>query len=116
MSRPPSRRAPPCRRKPIIGNKSIVALVLPAAWVAAAGGLSFQVSVDGGANWRELSTSAGAAYAVAFTAAGPAYIAIDPTTLRGFSSVKVRSGPVGAPVNQTAVGGVTVTLVTRLVF
>ena len=29
-----------------IGNKSIVALVLPAAWVAAAGGLSFQVSVE----------------------------------------------------------------------
>lgn len=97
-----------------IGSKSLVGLVLPGTWIAATGGISFQVSVDGGATWNELTTSAGAAYAIAFTAAGAAYIAIDPTTLRGVQAIKIRSGTALAPVNQTAT--VTLTLVTRLVF
>jgi len=95
-----------------IGTKSLVGLVLPAAWIAAAGGISFQVSVDGGSTWNELLTVAGAAYAVAFTAAGPAYIAVDPSTLRGVQAIKVRSGTAGAPVNQTST--VALTLITRL--
>lgn len=95
-----------------IGTKSIVGLVLPAGWTAAAGGISFQVSIDGGTTWNELTTQAGAPYAIAYTAAGAAYIAIDPNTLRGVQSVKVRSGTAVAPVVQT--NPVTVTLVTRL--
>jgi hypothetical protein len=97
-----------------IGNKSPVGLVLPAAWVAAAGGISLQASVDGGLTWNEVTTVAGAPYAIAFTAAGAAYIAIDPTSLRGISALKIRSGTAAAPVNQTA--AVSLTLVTRLVF
>jgi hypothetical protein len=97
-----------------IGTKVLAAIVLPAAWIAAAGGLTFQASVDGGATWGEVTTAAGAAYTVAYTAAGPATIGIDPTTLRGVSSIKVRSGTKAAPVNQTST--VTVTLITRLKF
>jgi hypothetical protein len=97
-----------------IGNKSPVALVLPPGWIAAAGGISLQASADGGTTWNEVTTAAGSPYAIAFTAAGGAYIAIDPTTLRGISALKVRSGTSGAPVNQTS--AVTLTLVTRLVF
>lgn len=97
-----------------IGSKSLVGLVLPAAWIAAAGGISLQTSVDGGTTWNEVTTAAGAAYAIAFTAAGSAYIAIDPTTLRGVVALKIRSGTAVAPVNQTA--AVTLTLVTRLAF
>lgn len=95
-----------------IGTKSLVGIVLPVGWSAAAGGISFQVSVDGGATWNELTTQAGAAYAVGFTAAGAAYIAIDPATLRGIQSLKIRSGTAVAPVNQTNL--VALTLVTRL--
>jgi hypothetical protein len=95
-----------------IGTKSLVGLVLPANWSAAAGGISFQVSVDGGTTWNELTTSAGAAFAIAFTAAGAAYLAIDPATLRGVQALKIRSGTAGAAVPQTNL--VTLTLVTRL--
>jgi hypothetical protein len=97
-----------------IGNKVLVGIVLPANWSAAAGGLSFQASVDGGVTWNEVTTAAGSAYVVGYTAGGGAYLAIDPTTLRGISSFKVRSGPAGAPVNQTNL--VAIQLVTRMVF
>jgi hypothetical protein len=96
-----------------IGTKSLVGLVIPANWVAAAGGISLQVSPDGGATWYELTTVAGP-YAIAFTAAGAACIAIDPTTLRGLVSFKIRSGTAGAPVPQT--NTVTLQLLTRLAF
>jgi hypothetical protein len=97
-----------------IGTKSVVGIVLPSNWTAAAAGITFQVSIDGGLTWNELLTVSGAAYTVAYTAAGGAYIGLDPATLRGFPSLKVRSGTVGAPVNQT--NAVTLQLVTRLVF
>jgi hypothetical protein len=96
-----------------IGNKTLVGLIIPAAWIAAAGGITLQGSVDGGVTWYEITTVGGAAYAIAFTGIGPAYIAIDPSTLRGISSFKVRSGTVGAPVNQTST--LTVELVARMV-
>lgn len=94
-----------------IGNKSLVGLVLPANWSAATGGISVQVSVDD-TTFGELTTVAGTPYAIGFTAAGGAYLAIDPNTLRGVRSLKIRSGTAAAPVNQT--NAVTLTLVTRL--
>lgn len=97
-----------------IANKQLVGIVLPAAWIAAAGGLTIQASVDGGVTWNEITTAAGAVFTAAYTAAGPANIAIDPTTLRGVLSIKVRSGTKASPVNQTST--VTVRLVTKLVF
>jgi hypothetical protein len=97
-----------------IGTKALVGLVIPSNWSAAAGGISFQASIDGGSTWNELSTAAVAPYFINYTAAGAACFAIDPTTLRGFASFKIRSGTAGAPVNQT--NSVTLSLITRLVF
>lgn len=97
-----------------IGNKVLVGIVLPANWSAAGGGLTFQASIDGGVTLNEVTTLAGAAYTVNYAAAGGAYIAVDPNTLRGISSFKIRSGTVGSPVNQA--NQVTMQLVTRLVF
>lgn len=97
-----------------IGMKSLVGIVLPSSWVAATGGLSFQVSHDGGTTFNELTTaSSAAAYVVAFTGAGPAFLAIDPSILRGVVTLKVRSGLVGAGVAQT--NGPILQLITRLV-
>ncbi len=98
-----------------IGNKVLVGLVIPSNWVAAAGGITMQCSFDGGNTWVEVVTSAGAAYTLTYTDAGAAIIAIDPTTLRGISAFKIRSGAKASRVNQTASGGVTLQLVTRLV-
>ena len=96
-----------------IGSKSLAGLQIPANWTTAS--LSFQVSVDGGTTWTELTTAAGAAFAIGSLANGtPRYVAIDPTTLRGAQSLKIRSGTAAAPVNQT--NAVTLTLVTRLAF
>jgi hypothetical protein len=96
-----------------IGNKVLVGLVLPATWSTAS--LSFQASVDGGVTWNEIMTVAGAAFAIGSVTGGTARdIAIDPTTLRGVQALKIRSGTVGAPVNQA--NTVTLTLITRLVF
>ena len=97
-----------------IGNKVLVGLALPANWSAAAGGISLQASIDGGTTWNEVTTVAGTPYAIVFTAAGAASLAIDPTTLRGISSLKIRSGTKASPVNQA--NTVTLTLITRLVF
>lgn len=94
-----------------IGERSLVGLVLPTNWSAATGGISFQASPDGGATWYEVLAVTGSAYSIGFTAAGSAYIAIDPTALRGIVSIKVRSGTSAAPVNQT--NTVTLQLITR---
>lgn len=95
-----------------IGNKSLAGLFIPTTWTTA--GLSFQVSPDGGTTWGELTTVAGTAYAIGSLTGGTLayYVAVDPTTLRGAMSLKVRSGTQAAPVNQAST--VTLQLVTRL--
>lgn len=97
-----------------IGTKSLVGLLIPANWTTA--GLSFQVSPDGGTTYGELTTVSGTPYAIGSLTGGTLafYIAIDPTTLRGVVSIKLRSGTQASPVNQTST--VTVQLVTRLAF
>jgi hypothetical protein len=89
-----------------IGPNTLVGIVIPASWTAA--GLTFQASPDGGTTWAELTTSAGAA--VSFTVAGSQFIAVDPTTLRGVLSLKIRSGTPGAPVVQTPAAVLTLVL------
>ena len=91
-------------------GKSLIGIKLPSNWTTA--GLSFQVSVDGGATWGELNDQTPAAIGVGSTAAG-AFIGFDPTKLRGVQAIKVRSGTVAAPVAQA--NTVNLTLVTRLV-
>lgn len=88
-----------------LGNGVLVGIAMPAAWDAAS--LSYQVTTDG-TTWLEMqSTSA----AISYTAAAGQYIAVDPALWRGVVAVKVRSGTLGAPVNQTA--NRTISLVTR---
>jgi len=90
-----------------LGIGTLVGIAMPAAWTAAA--LTFQVSVDGGVTWNELTTSAGAA--VSYTVAAGQFIAVDPTLWRGINAIKVRSGTSGSPVNQ--VSQAALTFVTR---
>jgi hypothetical protein len=75
-------------------------------WSTAA--LTFQGSIDG-ENFQEVMTSAGSAYTV--DVASNQFVILDPTTLRGLTSLKVRSGTSGSPVTQSA--GAVITLVTR---
>lgn len=97
-----------------IGSKSLVGLVIPTNWTTA--GLSFQASVDGGVTWGDVTTVAGTPFTIASLTGGTlAYeVAIDPTTLRGVQALKVRSGSLASPVNQTNTA--TLKLVTRLPF
>lgn len=80
-----------------IGVNALVGIAMPATWTAA--DLTFQVSSDGGATWLELQTTAAA---VDFKAAAGQFVAVDPTALRGFNALKVRSGTASVPVNQGA--------------
>ena len=98
-----------------VGNKSIVGIQVPTTWVTAA--ITFQASVDGGATFGEVwDGAAGAAYTVGSLTGGTLkyFAAVDPAKLRGAVALKIRSGTQAAPVAQTAAGGVTLTLVTRL--
>jgi|SRR5215469_12592997 len=94
-----------------IGTKSLAAVSVPASWVTTS--LSFQASFDGGNTWGELVDQTKAPVTVA-SITGAAQIAVDPNKLRGVQSLKVRSGTAASPINQTAAGGVTLTLITRL--
>jgi hypothetical protein len=84
----------------LVGDYRISGLQFPATW--AAGGISWQASLDDGATWVEVSDSTGApiAYPVAGTAG--AYMLLDSTKFVGLTLVKIRSGTLAAPVNQGA--------------
>lgn len=81
-----------------LGEKVLVGIAMPAAWTAAS--LTFQVSVDGGTTWLELTDTTGSAVAAAVSAS--VYVAIDHALWRGINVVKVRSGTSSSPVNQGA--------------
>lgn len=91
-----------------LGTGTLVGITMPSAWTVAV--ITFQVTTDGGATWNEMTTSAGAA--VSFTVAASQYIAVDPALWRGINAIKVRSGTVGAAVNQIAQA--TLVLITRI--
>jgi hypothetical protein len=97
-----------------LAPKVLCGIVIPATWVTA--GLTFQASGDGGITFGELLDETATAKSVS-SVAGGAYteIAVDPTKWRGISCIKVRSGTAASPVAQSAVGGVTLTLLRRLV-
>ena len=96
-----------------IGPKTLVAIITPSQWVAAA--ITLQASPDGGATWYELVDQTGAAIGSS-SVTGSAFIAIDPTKLKGVVALKVRSGTLAVPVNQTNAQGVLLTLLRRAVF
>ena len=89
-----------------LGDGTLCGIAMPTTWDAAS--LSFQVSVDGGVTWGEMQTITAA---VSVTAAAGQYIALDPAIWRGINHIKVRSGTLAAPVNQSA--DRTLTLQTR---
>ena len=78
-----------------LGAKTLCGIAMPAAWDAAV--LTFQVSADG-TTWLEMQTTSAA---VSYTAAASQYLAFDPAIWKGINLVKVRSGTLGAAVNQT---------------
>lgn len=95
-----------------LGGKTLVGVVIPAAWVTA--GISFQASGDGGTTFGELLDETATARSIS-SVTGGAYtvIAVDPTKWRGINEIKVRSGTSGSPVNQT--GAPTLLLLVRFV-
>lgn len=84
-----------------VGGRAIVAVIMPAAWTAAA--LSFQVSYDGGATFRDLflSTAAGVGAEYSIAALVGQHVQFDKPII-GASAVKVRSGLTAAAVAQGA--------------
>lgn len=79
------------------GNLVPCAIEMPAAWTAA--NITFDGSSDG-ANFFSVENVDGTEFTV--TAEASRIIILDPTKLAGLAYLKVRSGPVGAPVNQGA--------------
>lgn len=87
-----------------LGPKSLVGIVMPAAWTAA--DLTFQGSVDG-TTFDELTasdlTAAGTVATLqVHSPAAAQFIGLDPAKLRGVNQLKVRSGTSGTPVAQGA--------------
>jgi len=81
-----------------LGVARLHGILIPTPWTTA--NLTFQVSVDGGANFEEMYDDAGNAITV--TAAASRYCALDPLRWRAVNCLIVRSGTLAVPVNQVA--------------
>lgn len=79
-----------------IGAETVVAILMPAAWTAAA--LSFEVSQDG-STYYDLQYEGSE---VTFAAGVDEAVVLDPAKTYPFSYIKVRSGTEATPVNQAA--------------
>lgn len=86
----------------LLGDYTLSGILTPSNWTGA-GGLSYQTSFDGGNTWFELNDSTGAAVSLPTATAASTYYAIDVRnpSLTGVTMIKIRSGSVGTPVNQT---------------
>jgi hypothetical protein len=92
-----------------LGKGVPVGILIPAGWLA--GNLTFRAMVDDViANASDIYDASGNELTITVGGASR-YIAIDPTYFVGFSSILIRSGTTGTPVNQT--GAPTLTLVTK---
>jgi hypothetical protein len=82
-------------------GQALAGFVMPAAWTAAS--ITFEVSIDGGTNWRQLYY-AGGVYTIA--AAGGAAASLAASLVRevfeGWPLVRFRSGTTAVPVAQAA--------------
>jgi hypothetical protein len=90
-------------------DQTLVGIFMPAAWTTAA--LTFQVSLDGEATWREVVKVDGNAYQV--VAAAGQMVVVPPADLLGLPGVgvlRVRSGTSGTPVAQGAARDLTLIL------
>lgn len=82
---------------------SLVGIVMPAAWDAAA--LTFQAAPRAGGTPANLYDATGDEKEVA--AAASRFVALDPAEWIGVGAVRVRSGTSGTPVNQSAARSLT---------
>jgi hypothetical protein len=91
-----------------IGAQTLVGIMVPSTWTTAP--MSFQVSIDDVAfvEFQSFEQSLPAA-----SVAGGTYLAVDPQVWRGINIIKVRSGTLASPVNQTST--VTLELVVKSV-
>jgi hypothetical protein len=90
-----------------VGAQTVVGVVMPTGWDAA--DLTFQVSSDGGTTFREMYNSQG--NPVQYQVIANVQTSIDPSVWMGVHTIKVRSGTLAVPVNQTA--SRTLTFITR---
>lgn len=83
-------------------SRSLVGIVMPAAWTAAA--LTFQIGgfTAPGLAVGSFSNVYDAAAELSYLADASRYIAVDPIDFLGAQQVKVRSGTAGSPVAQGA--------------
>lgn len=88
-----------------LGGVTLVGIQMPAAWTAAAITIAHNV----GGTYQPVHDAAGTE--VSITTAANRYVALDPTLYASLQDIKIRSGPVAAPVNQAAER--TITLVLR---
>lgn len=80
-----------------VNSTDIVGLMTPAGWDAAV--ITLQAGIDG-VNWQEMVDQYGNALTIQATAAR--YFALPPSMLPGVGWIRIRSGTLAAPVNQTA--------------
>jgi len=87
----------------LVGDFTLCGLYIPAGWTGT-GAITWQTSFDGGNTFVELNDSTGAAVSLPATTAAGTYYALDlrNPNLAGLTLVKLRSGTVGAPVNQAS--------------
>lgn len=85
----------------LIGNATLVGIIMPAAWTAA--GLSFQAAekptADSG-TYGNVFDSSGVELTI--PASASQYLALDPAKMCGLRFMKIRSGTSGTPVAQGA--------------
>ena len=80
-----------------LGGYILQGIAMPAGWDAAT--LSFQTSIDNWTTSLEMQSISGV---INPPAAAGQFIALDRVLFRTVTTLKVRSGTVGVPVNQTA--------------
>ncbi len=96
-----------------LGAQTLVAIIIPAAWTAAA--ISFQASEDGGTTWYDVFDSTGTEVSIASAnVVAGRRVTVDPTAYVGLDINKVRSGVTATPVNQGAARALT--LVSRKIY
>lgn len=90
-----------------IENQNMFAIIMPAAWTAAA--LTFQGSIDG-TNFFNLYDDTGTE--ISFTVAASRYVLIRwPAMFFGLKKLKIRSGTASVAVNQAAERALTVIII-----
>lgn len=78
-------------------RETLVAIIMPSSWTTAS--ITVQASNDD-VNYANVYNVDGAELTI--DAAASRWIAIDPADFAGMSSIKLRSGTAGTPVNQDA--------------